>query len=255
MRVSLQPAYVLHRRPHRDSSVLLDVLTAEYGRIGVIARGGRRQGRRGAHGALLQPFTPLFMSFSGRAELKTLTAVEAAGRTADLANERLYSSLYLNELLVRLLHRNDPHPGLFAAYGGALEGLAGRDDMDTVLRRFELVLLDELGYRVDFAVDGSNGETVENAAQYYYEPGSGLVQWRGGRSDAPTLYSGEHLLSLARGEFDGGARLAGRRLLREVLAVHLGGTPLRSRELFRAARGRGVRRAPRAGQGHEEDNA
>lgn len=233
MRISLQPAFILHSRPWRDTSALLDVLTAEHGRIGVVARGVRRAARRGSSGALLQSFTPLLLSFTGRSELKTLTSVEAAGSASRLSGERLFSALYINELLVRLLHRNDPHPGLFLAYGQAVEALAGDLALDAVLRRFELALLDELGYSFDFATEGHSGQPVEPGERYYFEPGCGLVLWRGGR-DQPPLFSGGDLLAIARGEYDGGARLPARRLLREVLAAHLGGAPLRSRELFRS---------------------
>ena len=145
MRVKLQPAWVLHSRPYRDSSALLEILSAEYGRMGLIGRGTRRRSRGGSESALLQPFAPLLLSFSGRGELRTLTGVEAAGAALTLRGERLFSGMYINELLVRLLHRDDPHPRLFALYGQALEALSEHDPVDGILRRFELVLLDELG--------------------------------------------------------------------------------------------------------------
>jgi hypothetical protein len=101
--------------------MLLEVLSAEQGRISLVARGARRKIRGGSGSALLQPFVPLLLSFSGRTELKNLNASEAAGRPLPLLGERLFSGLYLNELLVRLLHRHDPHPQLFAAYGSTLD--------------------------------------------------------------------------------------------------------------------------------------
>ena len=214
---------------------MLDVLTPEHGRIAVLAKGARRIGKRGSDAARLQPFMPLLLSFSGRAELKTMTAVEPAGTLLRLIGGRLYSALYLNELLVRLLHRNDPHPGLFAEYGTSLEALSGSRDLEAVLRHFELVLLDELGYSFDFTIDGNSGEAVHVGGRYFYEPGSGMVMWRGG-ANQPALFEGAVLLAIARGEFDGEFRIAARRLLRQVLSFHLGGTPLRSRELFRSHR-------------------
>lgn len=231
MRVNLQPAYVIHSRPYRDSSALLDVFTAEYGRIGLVARGARRQTRRGGSAALLQPFIPLLLSFSGRAQLKSLVATEAAPGVFALRGERLFSGLYLNELLVRLLHRNDAHPALFAAYDRALHALAGNMAVDAVLRRFELTLLDELGYGFDPGVEGGSAEPINASRWYCYEPGVGLVEeTRGG-----SVYSGADLLAIAAGDFSGSARQAAKRLLREALAVHLGAEPLRSRELFRTA--------------------
>jgi DNA repair protein RecO (recombination protein O) len=234
MRVNLQPAYVMHSRPYRDSSALLDVFTAEYGRIGLVARGARRQQRKGGSAALLQPFTPLLLSFSGLTQLKSLVATESARPMLFLRGERLFSGLYLNELLVRLLHRNDAHPTLFAAYDKALHALADGTGVDAVLRRFELTLLEELGYGLDPGVEGTSGLPILAAHCYRYEPGVGLVavspDTRGG-----SVYSGADLLALASGDFAGPSRRAAKRLLREALAVQLGSAPLRSRELFRTA--------------------
>lgn len=236
MRVNLQPSYILHSRPYRDSSALLDVFTAEYGRISLIARGARRQSRKGSKTALLQPFTPLLLSFSGRAELKTLTATETAGMAFALRGERMFSAMYINELMVRLLHQNDPHPGLFAAYGAALQSLADNAALDTLLRRFEMSLLDELGYSFDFDVDGASGQRICASGCYSYDPEQGLVAVGEGRVTASSTYAGADLLKIAAGEYGGELRSVAKRLLREVLATHLGEVPLRSRELFRASR-------------------
>jgi|AntAceMinimDraft_11_1070367.scaffolds.fasta_scaffold00079_13 DNA repair protein RecO (recombination protein O) len=235
MRINLQPAYVIHSRPYRDSSALLDVFTAEYGRIGLVARGARRQSRRGTGAALLQPFIPLLLSFSGRTELKTLVATEPAQGRFVLHKERVFSGMYMNELLVRLLHQNDAHPALFAAYDQALKALANSESVDAVLRRFEYQLLDELGYRFDFSTDGASGLPVQSTHRYRYERGVGLVDSRGDSGSERAIYSGSELLAMAAGEFDGSTRAAAKRLLREALAEHLGDMPLRSRELFRVA--------------------
>ncbi len=248
MRVNLQPSYILHSRPYRDTSALLDVFTAEHGRISLVARGARRQSRNGSKTALLQPFTPLLLSFSGRAELKTLTMTEAAGVAFPLRGDRMFSAMYLNELMVRLLHQNDPHPGLFAAYGTALQSLADNVALDAVLRRFEITLLDELGYSFDFDVDGASGQPVCESRRYYYDPEYGLVALGEHTDKVASAYAGCHLLQMACGEFGGDVRFTAKRLLREVLASHLGELPLRSRELFRAGRPAGPS-APR-GQHH-----
>jgi len=241
VRVNLQPAFVLHSRPYRDTSAMLDVLTAEYGRISLVARGARRQARKGSEAARLQPFSPLLVSFSGRAEMKTLTSSEAAGGALPLRGERLYSALYLNELLVRLLHRNDPHPRLFAGYGAALEDLSDNGSMELALRRFELLLIDELGYSFDLSCDAATGELIDPARQYCFDPGLGLVADHGPVASGRTRYRGEDIQQIAAGRLDGTVRLPARSLLREVLSVHLGDRPLRSRELFlahKAGRGR-----------------
>lgn len=251
MRVNLQPSYIVHSRPYRDSSALLEVFTAEHGRLSLVARGARRQSRRGSTAAILQPFTPLLLSFSGRSELKTLTATESAGQTHALRGERMFSGLYLNELLSRLLHRHDPHPQLFAAYGIALEGLAGSLELDSLLRRFELTLLNELGYSFDLNVDGASGEPVEEALCYQYDPGLGLVARIGGVAESGATYAGADLLAMAAGELDGPVKLTAKRLLRQALAAHLGDEPLRSRDLFRAGRAPGTSPASGAPNTHE----
>ncbi|NQX89762.1 MAG: DNA repair protein RecO [Halioglobus sp.] len=234
MRVQLQPAYVIHRRPYRDSSALLDVFTAEYGRVGLIARGVRRGSRSAGKAALLQPFRPLLLSFSGRAELKTLMAIEPANALSPLRGSRLFSGLYMNELLIRLLHRDDPYPGLFAAYGMTLTALGGFAPVDPLLRRFELDLLENLGYRLVLDTDSGSGKLVRADARYRYEPGRGLIACDG--PAVGTVFAGSDLLAMARGDFAGAVRLPARRLLRAALAVHLGDMPLRSRELFSSAR-------------------
>lgn len=235
MRVALQPAYVLHSRPYRDSSAIIEVLTAEQGRISLVGKGARRRSRGGSQAALLQPFTPLLLSFSGRSELRNLTHVEAAGAALTLRGERLYSGLYLNELLVRLLHRHDPHPLLFAIYGESLRALAGQEAVDPVLRRFELGLLQDLGYGFPLDAEGDTGEGLREEGWYHFDPELGLVGSAGAVPDRPA-FLGRDLLRMARGDFEGDARAAAKRLMREALAVHLGGASLKSRELFRAQR-------------------
>ncbi len=242
MQVNLQPAFILHRRPYRDSSLLLEVLTAEHGRLGLIARGARRQTRKGSPGLVLQPFAPLLLSFRGRNELRTLGASELAGTPVPLQGERLFSGLYLNELLMRLLHRFDPHPRLFALYASTLERLGrtdpGRTDpAESLLRRFELGLLDELGYCIDLARDAVSGEPVLADGWYSYHPDQGMVEQSLSVQEGHPAYAGKDLLRIAAGEFGGEMRAPSKRLLRQILATHLGGEPLRSRELFRAAHG------------------
>ncbi|CAA0088027.1 DNA repair protein RecO [Halioglobus japonicus] len=239
MRVNLQPAYVIHSRPYRDSSSLLDVFTAEYGRIGVVARGTRRQTRRGSGTSLLQPFVPLLLSFSGRSELKTLVATERAQGDCALRKERVFCGMYMNELLVRLLHRDDAHPALFAVYDETLKALVSTGAVDTVLRHFEYRLLEELGYNFDFDVDGASGAPIAPDGWYRYESGVGLVASADAVAEGAVnrrgTYAGFELLAMASGDFGGSARQTAKKLLREALAEHLGGVPLRSRELFRAA--------------------
>lgn len=212
---------VLHARPFRNSSLIVELLSRRHGRVGAVARGGRRN-------TLLQPFIPLEGVLRGRGELLTLTGVEAAGTAAALRGRALYCGLYLNELLVRLLHRHDPHPELLDEYERTLEALEqAQQPEDLLLRRFEFTLLEILGYGFDLEHD-IHGSRVREQQSYRLDPEQGLVPDAEG-------FSGAHLLALARGEAQAPARRAGRELMRQALAPHLGDRPLASRELFRQA--------------------
>ncbi|MCX2976627.1 DNA repair protein RecO [Candidatus Marimicrobium litorale] len=262
MRVNLQPGYVIHSRPYGDSSALLDVFTAEFGRVGLVAKGARRQTRKGSKAGLLQPFIPLLLSFSGGNELKTLRSVESAPGRVELVGDRLFSGLYVNELLVRLLHRDDPHPRLFAAYNDTVQQLAHLQMIDVGLRLFEMRLLEELGYRLELTIEGVTGLPVRPEAFYHYQPGAGLVRRRAGESsddspgaDSPgadlpgTDLPGTDLLAMARGEIEGHVRQTARTLMREALAAHLGEEPLKSRQLF----ARGAWKRPGAASGPQDE--
>ena len=233
MRVALQPAFVLHTRHYRDTSALLDILTAEHGLVSLVAKGARRTVRGRSSGAILQPFIPLLISFSGRSELKTLTASEVAGQVVTLRGERLYSGLYLNELVLRLLHKNDAHLDLFVAFGDAIASLGGDRPVDKILRQFEFILLEQLGYSFDLGIDGHSGGAVCEDRWYHYHQEFGLVERRSSSGPDNPVFSGRDLLAIAAGEHNDSVRKTSKRLLRLVLSGHLGGKPLKSRELFR----------------------
>ncbi|GHD28392.1 DNA repair protein RecO [Parahalioglobus pacificus] len=243
MRISLQPAYLLHRKPFRDSSQLLEVLTAEHGRISLVAKGVRRKARGGNTSALVQPFSPLLVSFSGRGEMKTLTHAELAGAPWMLRGERLFSGLYLNELMIRLLQRYDPHPMVFARYGETLAALASSAAAEPILRRFEMHLLEELGYRLSLEVEADTGEALDPNAWYRLDPDAGLVACAGTIPEIQR-YQGSDLLAIAKDDIQGSSATTAKRLLRQALAVHLGDAPLRSRSLFRQYANAGDRQTP-----------
>ncbi|MEA3640049.1 MAG: DNA repair protein RecO [Lamprobacter sp.] len=170
---TLKRGFVLHRRDYRNTSLLLEVFVAEEGRLACVAKGAKSAPRgRSALAAILQPFQPLWLGWAGRGEVKTLTRAEAAAPSIALTAERLYCGFYLNELLMRLLNREDPHEALFVFYQQALADLV-TEPLDTVLRRFELRLLEELGYALDLQHD-RQGEPIDPARYYGYSPDSGL---------------------------------------------------------------------------------
>lgn len=237
-RDQLQAAYVLHRRDYGDTSLLLEVFTAGRGRLPLVAKGARRPRRAGgSQAALLEPFTPLLIAWRGRGEVRTLTHAEPAGRAAALAGDAIYCGFYVNELLLRLLGRDEADEVLFGAYQRALAELAGPGGADAPLRRFELSLLEQLGYRPPLDRDADSGAAVQPQLRYVCEPERGPV--RAVLADDANSVRGATLLALHNGEpLSGAGAREARDLLRRLLAPHLGEKPLLSRALFAARRRR-----------------
>lgn len=230
MRADLAPAYVLHGRAYRETSMLLEVFSWEHGRVGLVARGARA-GRSRLRG-VLRPFLPLLVSWSGRGELGTLTGAEPDGQVRLAGGAMLAGGFYLNELLMRLLARNDPHPELFRVYDRTLESLAEPGLAEPALRVFEKRLLAELGYALvlEREVDGS---PVRAEGLYHYHLEEGPVAVTRIHGEMLGIH-GESLLCLAREQLAGRRALAEvKRLNRAALGRYLGGRPLRSRDLWR----------------------
>ena len=230
MRVELQPAFVLHARAYRDTSLIVDLLTLEHGRVGVVARGARS--RKGGMRQKLSPFQPLLVNFQGRGELKTLTAAELAAVPVFLTGKNLYSALYINELLMRLLMPMEPQAAVYAHYQLAIAELCGEgDDVEPSLRRFEFKLLEQLGYGLDFSADAGSGAVLEPAGHYRYVNETGFLA----SADMPGHFSGAVLRALNESDFsDPAVRRAAKHLSRAAFKPLLGSKPLKSRELFRA---------------------
>ena len=174
--ITAQPAWVLSRQSYGDSGMLVEFFSAELGRCGAVVRGAHRRKRGGSLASLLQPFCPLLITFVGRSELKTLRSAEAPGPGYFLRGDALMSGLYLNELLVRSLPRMDVSPSLFLAYGQTIESLHEGVGEES-LRRFELVLLSELGYSVAWDSDEQR-EPIKAEAHYRFEVDRGFVSRR-----------------------------------------------------------------------------
>ncbi len=230
----LQSAYILHQRAYRDTSLLLEVFTREHGRVGLVARGARAP--RSRIRGLLQPFQPLLLSWSGRGELGTLAGVEPAfdndGSVPRLSGTSLYSGFYLNELLMRLLQRHDPHPELFVAYGEALRTLP--ETLQRSLRLFEKQLLESLGYGLLLDHEADSGAPVSASADYIYALESGPVRSHAGATSGLRV-SGRSLLSLAADDLSDAQSLSdSKRLMRAALDLYLGGRELKTRGMFAA---------------------
>lgn len=223
----LIPAYILHSRRYGDSSVILECLTQTDGRVAVLAKGGLKDKRRQQ---LLQPFTPLLMQWRGRGELPTLLNLEAADKAFNLPGKRLYCGMYINEIVVYLTAKHDPNVDLFAEYCLALESLASGQEIDTTLRRFELRLLQLSGHIGSLQHDAA-GEELLPTQYYRYDKINGLIPCIA--SEVNNAIIGSSLLALQASEFqDDQQRHSAKIFMRQVLAEHLHGRPLKSRELF-----------------------
>ncbi len=222
--VASQPAFVLHSRSYKESSSLVDLLTPQ-GRLRAVLRGAR-----GKAGSLVRPFIPLELELRGRGELKTVARLETAGIPNLLSGDALFSGLYLNELLIRLLPAEDAHPELFQHYAATLLLLAAGQPLEPLLRAFEWRLLEELGYGFSLGED-LGGRPIDPQGLYRLLPDAGFEQVS---QLQPGVFSGSDLLAMAATQWNTpGVLAAAKRLMRQALAPHLGGRPLVSRELFR----------------------
>jgi len=233
VRVSLQPAFILHRRPYLNTSLLLEAFGREHGRIGLVARNAVSP--RSRLKGLLQPFAPLLLSWMGAGELATLTAAEEAGRAVSLPPNRVLAGLYANELLVRLLPRQDPQSGLFTAYEALLAELSVAPGEEPSLRRFEKKLLEELGYGLALEREATSGAPILAEEHYRYVLDQGPLIASQTRTGVPI--SGQGLLALRDGILDDPAVLREvKQLTRAALAEQLRGRVLKTRELYRIKR-------------------
>ena len=230
-RTELQPAYVLHRRPYRETSCLLELLTPDHGRISVIARGVRKP--RSSTQGLLQAFTPLLISWSGKGELMTMTNIEANGTAAQLRGNCLFAGLYLNELLMCLLQKWDAHPAIYKLYEKTLAALQSDTLEEKVLRTFEKGLLEELGYGLLPKQGVSLDRTFLPDKFYRFTQEQGFVLNEMEDSSLSSIFSGKSLLAIAKEEWEvPGALRDAKRLMRFVLAPLLGTREINSRKLF-----------------------
>ena len=242
--VDLQPVWVLHTRPYKETSLLVDLLSCDHGKVSVVvngARGAATKRGRPRRGQLLQPFAELLVSWSGKTELKTLRHLEQK-RVIPLVGKRLFSGLYVNELLQRLLQPWQPVDGVPELYLWLLEHLATDIPLELVLRLFEKRLLERLGFGLPLGFEAETGHAMAPERAYRYDPDNGF--WPLGQAseiqcfgkDNKNCFSGSVLLALADDRVEEDSLSELKSLMR--LAIHplLGGRPLRSRELFRGLR-------------------
>lgn len=223
-----QPVFVLHTYPFKETSFVVELFSRDSGRVAVVAKGARRP--RSALRGMLQSFQPLLATWSGRAELKTLHGMEWGEGLLLLRGNALICGFYLNELLLRLLPREDAHPVLFWHYTQTIRQLADGAEAAPALRRMELLLLRELGYAVPLQQQ-PDGSPVQAGCEYGYLPEHGA--WASGRAPGGVQLSGKTLLDMARDDYSDPLTLAqSKQLMRVLLAHYLGDKPLHTRQLL-----------------------
>ena len=228
-RISGVLGYLLHATPYSESSLVVDLFTREYGRVAAIAKGARRA--RSALRPVLLQFQPLVLSYSGRGELRTLTAIEWAGGADAPRGQGLLCAFYLNELLVKLLAREDAHPALFEAYAQALKELAAGNAFDETLRRFEWTLLRESGYAPDLSCDTAS-QPIEAERRYSWQPGGGFTPVAAD-AGASAVVHGSTLRDIASGSYGAQrSRQEAKYLMRSIVGHHLDGAVLKSRQIL-----------------------
>ncbi|HUN70073.1 MAG TPA: DNA repair protein RecO [Burkholderiales bacterium] len=228
-RAEHEPGYVLHAYPYKETSLIVEAFTRRFGRVGLLARGARRP--RSAMRGVLLAFHPLRMSWSASAELGTLIAAEWGGGQPALAGIGLMCGFYINELLLRLLPRDDAHEALFDAYGEALARLGAGGPQAPVLRGFERRMLAELGYAPVLDRDAASGADIQPAKHYAYEAERGPVETS--RTNGDSIVSGRTLLDMAADNYDSSrTREESRRLMRALIGERLGGQALHTRAVL-----------------------
>lgn len=227
----LDQGVILHLRAYRETSLLVDLLAQRHGRLRLLARGARRT-RRGL-GQSLGLFERIHFAVGGRGELRLLTQWEALAQGPMLKGQALLCGFYLAELLMRLIPLEDAAPVLFESVVQTLQGLRAGEETERLLRGFERILLEELGYGLNFAED-AEGQPIDPALHYEYRPAVGLCLSPEGSLGIP----GTALRAIDTGCFvhDSDRRHA-KRLMRGLIDAQLGGRPLKSRELFRSTHG------------------
>ncbi len=234
LKADLEPAFLLHSRPYLESSVIADFFTRGHGRLSLVAKGARRpvSKLRG----ILQPFCRLCISFTQRSDLGTLTGADADDRPVNLGGDGLMGAFYLNELLIRLLHRNDAQTALFAVYQQALKDLAEISPVAPVLRVFEKQLLELLGYGLELRKEVTGDQAIEPDLTYEYRLEEGPVRTDDGCTSG-LVFSGSSLIALAREDLsESKSQHDARRLLTAALELYLGDRPLRTRKVMRDLR-------------------
>jgi DNA repair protein RecO (recombination protein O) len=233
MRVESEPGFILHTIPYRETSLLVDIFTLNHGRLRCVAKGFRKPNKKGIAKTLF-PYTEHYFQWQGRGELKTLTQADPIQAPVFLKQESLFVGLYINELLYKLLHQNDPHQSLYEFYRQLMTKQSTSEIQQPVLRRFEMLLLEELGYGLVLDAEAETGQAVSAESLYYYIPDQGLKLIQDQTADNLHAFLGADIMALGQGQLEQQSVLrAAKKLTRQVIDFYLDGKELNSRELYR----------------------
>jgi len=227
-----QPAFILHSYPYRETSLIVEAFTRNSGRVPLLAKGAKRP--KSALRGMLRAFQPLQLNWGGKSELRVLYKAEWQGGLAPLQGTSLICGFYLNELLIRLLHRNDPHEQLFVHYQDALAALSRHNDYIPILRDFEQRLLQELGYALTLRHDVSISKPIDPNEDYCYQIERGPVRLEESNCTHGLRLSGKTLLGMEQGDYSSAeTRQQSKALMRYILNHYLGDQPLHTRQLLK----------------------
>lgn len=229
-----EQAFILHARPYRNTSLIIEFFSKQHGRMSAVSRGGRAKRAKQLY---MQAFTPLLIDCIGYGELQTLRQIEPQGLQFHLQGNHLLSGLYLNELLLKLLAKGDAHPSLYDYYIICLQALRDAAQVQQALRCFEKQLLQELGYALQLDCDAETGDAVDENGNYYFHPDIGVKratdQVAKQNRHQTLLFKGSSLLAIHRDSYQQADALRdAKRLMRMAINHLLGNKPLKSRELL-----------------------
>ena len=228
-----EPAYLIHQRPYSETSQIINLFSRHYGRVDAIAKGSKRP--KSKFKSFLQPFSPILVSWSGRSQLKTLRSVDiSSGKQSNVSRKHLMSAFYLNELILSFLTTADPYPDLFDAYSLAISNLSNADSSEIILREFEIQLLTEIGYAINFQTEAMSSKKIEPNLSYRFIAEEGFVS-SVTSSARDTLIKGSVIQSIDRKDFSQPQTMrAAKRIIRESVKYHLSGKELNTKKVVKS---------------------
>ena len=228
-----EPAYLIHQRPYSETSQIINLFSRHYGRVDAIAKGSKRP--KSKFKSFLQPFSPILVSWSGRSQLKTLRSVDInSGKQSNVSRKHLMSAFYLNELILSFLTTADPYPDLFDAYSLAINNLSNADSSEIILREFEIELLTEIGYAINFRTEAMSSKKIEPNLLYRFVAGEGFVS-SVTSSAREKLMKGSVIHAIDQGDFADPQTLSiAKRIIRESVKYHLSGKELNTKKVVKS---------------------